>query len=109
MNKNVQDLIIVLRDGRKLPCSMEVNQAPKDFDIELQEWAEDDYDQIERLDPWKGVKAIRLQDGTVIHCREIYPDKEELESYTEAADGLARLGHTDGYFELLQDDDINNL
>lgn len=113
MNKNIQDLIIVLKDGRKLPCSMEVDQSPKDYDVELQQWAEDDYDQIDRIDPWEGVKAIRLKDGTVIHCNALYINRnesvEEIGSYKEACDGLDNLGIEDGYFELLQTEDIECL
>ena len=112
MDKNVQDLIIILKDGRKLPCSMEVNQAPKDFDIELQEWLGDDYDLFDHLDGWYDVKAVRLKDGTVIYCNAIYPLKsehvEEISSYKDVIDTFAFMGIEDEYFEIIQQEDIDN-
>ena len=112
MEKEIRDYVIVLQDGRKLPCSMEANQAPKDFDIELQEWAENDYDQIVRIDPWQGVKGVRLKDGTEIYCNAIYPLRsdyvEEISSYKDVVEAFTFMGIEDEYFEIIQQEDIDN-
>ena len=111
MKERVEDLIIVLTDGRKLPCRMNVIQSPKDFDIELQEWAEDNYDLIDHLDPWEKVRALKLSDGTIVDCNAIYPDSdepvEEIQSYVDACEGLDRLGLNAEYFELIRDDNAS--
>ena len=59
----------------------------------------------------EGVKAIRLKDGTVIHCNALYVNRnenvEELGSYKEVCAGLDNLGIENEYFELLQQEDFD--
>ena len=110
MAKKYQDFIIVLKDGRKLPCTLDVNLCSGDIDIELQQWAEDDYDQIDRLDPWKDVVGVELEDGNQILCNALYPDRSdsvnEVASYQDMKDGLAFMGLENEKVTLLQSEDI---
>ena len=110
MAKKYQDFIIVLKDGRKLPCTLDVNQRSGDIDIELQQLVEDDYDQIDRLDPWKDVVGVELEDGNQILCNALYPDRSvsvsEVASYQDLKKGLSFMGLENEKINLLQSEDI---
>lgn len=89
---------------------MDVNLCSGDIDIELQQWAEDDYDQIGRLDPWKDVVGVELEDGNQTLCNAPYPDRldsvSEVSCYQDMKDGLAFMGPENEKIILLQSDDI---
>ena len=99
-----------MKDGRKLPCTLDPSMCSGDIDIELQQWAEDDYEQIDRVDPWNDVIGVELKDGNQILCNALYPNQSdsvhEVASYQDLIDGLALMGLENEKVTLLQSEDI---
>ena len=106
--KKIFDYIVELNDGRKLGFSTD-DLDPKNFDISLQEWFEDDYFEIKNINKWENVVAVRPQNTCEVWMNALYPFKtkpvSEVKSYQDAINGLQYYGFNDWYFEIITRDE----
>lgn len=109
--KKSNDYIVIMKDGRKLPFST-TEGDPKNVDIELQQWFEDEYFLIDDMTQWKDVIAIRLSNGRELSRNTLYQEAfswdHTIPSYDDVEAGLRRLGLEKEVFafEILTEADI---
>lgn len=111
MEKKSYDYIVEMNDGRLLPFSLDEPVSGKEFDMELSEWFEDDYNNIKNCREWSDVVGIKF-DNLELMKNAIYPQKNEsvheIESYQDILEGLAYLGWTElPNFELITTDTLD--